>query len=99
MDNVFVIALIFAHFGVPAAYQHRILFWGILGALLMRGVLIGGGAGLVGWLHLVLFLFGGLLVFCGFQLIVVEYDGFSVQNHGVPLARRLNPVGAALYCP
>src|SRR5260221_5057373 len=69
MDNVFVIALIFAYFGVPAAYQHRILFWGILGALLMRGVLIGGGVALIAWLHWVLYLLGGLLVLSGLKMM------------------------------
>src|SRR5438552_107522 len=68
MDNVFVIALIFTHFGVPSAYQHRVLFWGILGALLMRGALIGGGVALIAWLHWVLYLLGGLLVFSGFKM-------------------------------
>jgi tellurite resistance protein TerC len=95
MDNVFVIALIFAHFGVPAAYQHRILFWGILGALLMRGVLIGGGVALIAWLHWVLYLLGGLLVLSGFKMMVVEHEVDPAKNRVVRLARRLYPVAPA----
>ncbi len=95
MDNVFVIALIFAHFGVPAAYQHRILFWGILGALVMRGVLIGGGVALIAWLHWVLYLLGGLLVLSGFKMMVVEHEVDPAKNRVVRLARRLYPVAPA----
>jgi len=95
MDNVFVIALIFAHFGVPAAYQHRILFWGILGALLMRGALIGGGVALIAWLHWVLYLLGGLLIFSGFKMMVVEHEVDPAKNRVVRLARRLYPVAPA----
>jgi tellurite resistance protein TerC len=95
MDNVFVIALIFAHFGVPAAYQHRILFWGILGALLMRGVLIGGGVALIAWLHWVLYLLGGLLVLSGFKMMVMEHEVDPAKNRVVRLARRLYPVAPA----
>src|SRR5262249_39245155 len=58
VDNVFVIALIFSYFGVPARYQHRVLFWGIVGALAMRAVMVLVGALLVGRFHWVLYLFG-----------------------------------------
>jgi len=92
MDNVFVIALIFAHFGVPSAYQHRLLFWGILGALLMRGALIGGGVALIAWLHWIFYLLGGLLVFSGFKMMVVEHEVDPAKNRVVRLARRLYPV-------
>jgi tellurite resistance protein TerC len=62
VDNVFVIAMIFAALGVPAIYQHRVLFWGILGALVMRGVMIGVGAQLVARYHWILYLFGVFLI-------------------------------------
>ena len=62
MDNVFVIALIFAHLRVPLKYQHRVLFWGILGALGMRGAMIAGGAALVSRYHWVMYLFGVFLI-------------------------------------
>ena len=54
MDNVFVIAMLFAYFQIPRQYQHRVLFWGIVGALVMRGLMIGAGVALVAWLHWVL---------------------------------------------
>src|SRR5215471_13243863 len=55
MDNVFVIALIFGYFRVPSELQHRVLFWGILGALIMRGLMIGVGAALITWLNWILY--------------------------------------------
>src|SRR5512137_594968 len=63
MDNVFVIALIFSYFRVPPQYQHRVLFWGILGALIMRGVMIWAGAALIERFQWTLYLFGLFLVF------------------------------------
>ena len=58
MDNVFVIALIFGYFRIPSELQHRVLFWGILGALIMRGLMIGAGVALITWLHWLLWVFG-----------------------------------------
>jgi tellurite resistance protein TerC len=69
MDNVFVIALIFEHLKVPLIYQHRVLFWGILGALFMRGTMIGVGAAFVARYHWVLLLFGAFLVFTGIRML------------------------------
>ena len=69
MDNVFVIALIFEHLRVPLMYQHRVLFWGILGALGMRGAMIGVGAQLVARYHIVLYLFGAFLVFTAVRML------------------------------
>ena len=69
MDNVFVIALIFEHLRVPLIYQHRVLFWGILGALAMRGAMIGVGAQLVARYHWVLYLFGAFLVFTAIKML------------------------------
>ena len=69
MDNVFVIALIFAYFRVPSHYQHRVLFWGILGALLMRGVMIWLGVTLVERFHFVLYIFGAFLVLTGLRML------------------------------
>ncbi len=69
MDNVFVIALIFQHLKVPAVYQHRVLFWGILGALGMRGLMIGIGAQLVARYHWVLYLFGAFLVITALRML------------------------------
>ncbi len=70
MDNVFVIALIFQHLRIPTHLQHRVLFWGILGALAMRGAMIGVGAALVAQYHWVLYLFGAFLVYTGIRMLV-----------------------------
>ncbi|HEX4932699.1 MAG TPA: TerC family protein [Gemmatimonadaceae bacterium] len=70
MDNVFVIALIFEHLKVPLMYQHRVLFWGILGALVMRGTMIAVGAQLVARYHWILYLFGAFLVFTGVKMLL-----------------------------
>jgi tellurite resistance protein TerC len=69
MDNVFVIALIMTHLRIPLALQHRVLFWGILGALLMRGAMIGVGAALVARYEWVLYLFGAFLVYTGVRML------------------------------
>ena len=93
MDNVFVIALIFGYFQVRLEYQHRVLFWGILGALIMRGVMIGVGAALVAKFHWILYFFGGFLVITGFKMIFADDEGVHPEhNPVVRLARRFFPV-------
>ncbi|MFN8640063.1 MAG: TerC family protein [Dehalococcoidia bacterium] len=69
VDNVFVFLLLFSTFGVPVAYQHRVLFWGILGALVMRGALILVGAVLLERFHAVIYVFGGLLIVTGLRFL------------------------------
>ncbi len=96
MDNVFVIALIFAYFRVPLAQQHRVLFWGILGALIMRGVMIGAGSVLIQQFHWLLYVMGAFLVYTGIKMLFVEDDGVHPeQNLFIKLARRLFPVTGA----
>src|SRR5579864_1940799 len=68
VDNIFVFVLLFTSFGVPAAYQHRVLFWGVLGALIMRGVLIGLGVVLLETFHWIIYLFGAFLIFTGLRM-------------------------------
>ena len=68
IDNVYVIALIFTYLAIPPQYQHRVLFWGVVGALVMRAVMIGVGATLVNELSWVLYLFGAFLVFTGVKM-------------------------------
>jgi tellurite resistance protein TerC len=70
VDNIFVFVLIFSHFAVPAQYQHRVLFWGILGALVMRAVLILVGAAVIQSFHWVIYLFGAFLVFTGIKMLM-----------------------------
>ncbi|MGH7653264.1 MAG: TerC/Alx family metal homeostasis membrane protein [Gemmatimonadaceae bacterium] len=72
MDNVFVIALIFEHLRIPLAQQHRVLFWGVLGALAMRGMMIGGGAMLVARYHWVLYLMGAFLVYTAARMLLAK---------------------------
>ncbi|MGQ0813894.1 MAG: TerC family protein [Gemmatimonadota bacterium] len=68
VDNIFVFVLIFSYFRVPKEYQHRVLFWGILGALLMRGFMIAAGAALIKEFHWVIYIFGAFLIFAGLRM-------------------------------
>ena len=92
MDNVFVIVLIFAYFRVPSQYQHRILYWGILGALIMRGLMIGLGVALISWLDWILYIFGAFLLYSGVKMMFVQTEVHPDKNRVVRLIRRLYPV-------
>ena len=93
MDNVFVIALIFAYFRVPLEYQHRVLFWGVLGALLMRGLMIWIGAELITRFTWMLYVFGGFLIITGVRMVFTDQEGVNPdKNPVVRTARRLFPV-------
>jgi tellurite resistance protein TerC len=93
VDNIFIFVLLFSAFTVPAAYQHRVLFWGVLGALVMRGALIGLGTALIEAFHWMLYLFGAFLVVTGIRLAVHrKQDVHPDKNPVVRLARRLFPV-------
>jgi len=92
MDNVFVIALIFTYFRVPAEYQHRVLFWGILGALLMRGSMIVVGVALIDWLDWILYVFGAFIVYTGVKMFFVDNDVDPEKNKIIRLARKFFPV-------
>jgi tellurite resistance protein TerC len=96
MDNIFVIALIFRYFMVPAIHQHRVLFWGILGALVLRGVMIWVGAELIHAFHWIEYVFGAFLVFTGLKMLKAgdaEID--PERNPLVRLARKLVRVSPA----
>jgi tellurite resistance protein TerC len=92
MDNVFVIALIFAHFRVPPQYQHRLLFWGILGALVMRGLMIGVGAALISRFDWLLYAFGCLLLYTGAKMLFAKNQSDPEKTIVVRIARRLLPI-------
>jgi tellurite resistance protein TerC len=92
MDNVFVIALIFAYFQIPAQHQHRVLFWGILGALVMRAAMILIGIALIDWIHWFLYAFGVLLIYSGFRMMCAEPTVEPEKNMVIRLARKLYPV-------
>ncbi len=93
VDNIFVIAMIFSFFAVPAIYQHRVLFWGILGALAMRSVMIGVGAKLVAEFHWILYFFAALLILTAVKMLFLQTDHADPgKNFIVRLTRRLFPV-------
>jgi tellurite resistance protein TerC len=93
MDNVFVIALIFGYFRIPLAYQHRVLFWGILGALAMRGIMIGVGAALVRQFEWTLMIFGAFLVYSGIKMLFAKEEGVEPEKNVVMrLARKWLPI-------
>jgi tellurite resistance protein TerC len=87
VDNLFVFLVIFNYFVVPEEHQHRVLFWGVLGALLMRGIFIVAGVGLISRFHWVLYIFGGLLILSGIRFLVIgEHKVDPGKN---PLVRAL----------
>ncbi|NAZ37722.1 TerC family protein [Rubellimicrobium sp. CFH 75288] len=83
MDNVFVIALIFSYFAIPRLYQHRVLFWGILGVIVLRGTMIGLGATIVAQYHWVLYLFAVFLVFTGIKMLFSGDEEMDVSQNPV----------------
>lgn len=89
VDNIFVIAMLFGFFAVPNKYQHRVLFWGILGALIMRGIMIGIGAEMIARYHWILYVFGAFLIITAFKMLLLE-TGHSdpSKNVVVRLVRR-----------
>src|SRR5688572_24395216 len=93
VDNIFVIALIFSYFAVPAVHQHRVLFWGILGALVMRAAFILAGAALLEAFHWIIYVFGGFLIITGLKMSLVRDTEIHPENNPVlRLVRRLVPV-------
>jgi tellurite resistance protein TerC len=93
VDNIFVFVLIFTFFAVPAAYQHRVLFWGIIGALIMRGTLIAVGAALLKEFHWIIYVFGAFLVFTGLRMALHRNEKMHPeQNPFVKLLRRVMPI-------
>jgi tellurite resistance protein TerC len=84
MDNIFVIAMIFSYFAIPRQYQHRVLLYGILGVIVLRGIMIAGGAMIVENFHWVLYLFAAFLVFTGIKMLVSsDHDESDVGNNAV----------------
>jgi len=93
VDNIFVIAMIFAFFAVPAIYQHRVLFWGIVGALLMRGAMIAVGAQLIQRFTWIIYLFGAFLILTGVKMLLLKAGGNDPnKNIVIRLTRRLIPI-------
>ena len=95
VDNIFVIVMIFAYFGVPPQFQHRVLFWGIVGALIMRGIFIALGALLLERFHWIIYIFGGLLIITGIKMAIRHDESFDAEKNPVyKLARRSLPFTA-----
>jgi tellurite resistance protein TerC len=93
VDNLFIFLVIFNYFAVPDKHQHRVLFWGVLGALIMRGIFIGAGVGLISRFHWVLYIFGGLLIVSGIRFLVLgEHKVDPGKSPLVKLLRRFLPV-------
>jgi tellurite resistance protein TerC len=93
VDNIFVFVLIFSYFAVPTMYQHRVLFWGIIGALVMRGILIAIGATLLKEFHWIIYVFGAFLIFTGIRMAMhQETEVHPEKNLLVRMFRRLIPV-------
>jgi tellurite resistance protein TerC len=94
VDNLFVFALVFAYFKVPAAYQHRVLFYGVLGALAMRAVLLGAGVQLLSTFHWLIYVFGAFLVYTAVKLLrdQGEVDADPGRSLAVRALRKVMPV-------
>jgi len=83
LDNIFVIALIFGFFAIPREYQHRVLFWGILGVIVLRGIMIGLGATIVDQYHWVLYIFAAFLILTGIKMLFVADKEHKIEENGL----------------
>ncbi len=93
MDNVFVFAVLFSYFGVPAAYQHRLLFWGVLGAIVFRAIFILAGTALLESFSFVIYIFGALLLFTAWRMVTAGTEHVDPSaNPVLRLLRRVIPV-------
>src|ERR1035437_2760811 len=98
VDNIFIFILIFSYFAVNSKYQHKILFWGILGALIMRGLFIFTGVTLINRFHWIVIIFGGFLVFTGIRMLFQkEPEVDPEKNAVVKFFRRFLPVTKTLH--
>ncbi|HBC78152.1 MAG TPA: hypothetical protein DEO60_14945 [Bacteroidales bacterium] len=99
IDNIFVFILIFSYFAVKPQYQHKILFWGILGALIMRGIFIFAGVALINRFHWIVIIFGGFLVFSGIKMLFQKADAEvePEKNALVRMFRKFLPVTDSLH--
>jgi len=92
LDNILVMAVIFTYFRVPLEWQHRLLFWGIIGALVMRGAMIAAGVALINRFNWILYLFGAFLVLAGIKMLVEKKQVDPEKNIVLRIARRIFPV-------
>ncbi len=100
VDNIFVFGLIFSYFRVPPRYEHRVLIWGILGALVMRAIMIGLGVALVSRFHFVLYIFGAFLVITGLRMLLGKSGTIDLEHNFIlRQIRRLLPVTGDYHGP
>lgn len=99
VDNIFVFVLIFTSFKIPASYQHRVLFWGIIGALVMRVIFIFAGVALLEKFHWMIYLFGGILVFTGYKMLArnKEREMEVAKNPVINFFKKFIPVTIELH--
>jgi tellurite resistance protein TerC len=98
VDNIFVFVLIFTYFAVPRAYQHRVLFWGILGALVMRGAMIAAGAALIERFGWVVWIFGAFLIFTGIRMAFHKHQEINPEHNPlIKLVRRFVPTSSEYH--
>lgn len=97
LDNIFVMAMLFAYFKIPGKYQHEVLFWGILGALVFRGIMIILGAALVNRFSWIMYVFGVLLLVSALKMLFGKDDEFDAdKNFFIRMIRKLYPVSSEL---
>lgn len=99
MDNIFIIAMIFSYFAIPRHYQHRVLLWGILGVIVLRGIMIAGGAALVENFNWILYIFAAFLVFTGIRMLFAsDHDESNIGDNAIlKFLRRVLPVSDRLH--
>ena len=97
VDNIFVFVVIFTAFGIPAAYQHRVLFWGVLGALVMRAAFIAAGGAMLARFHWTMYVFGGVLALTGLKLLFQRQEAAPGENKLVQWVRRWIPATQELH--
>ncbi|MBK6911998.1 MAG: TerC family protein [bacterium] len=98
VDNMFVFILIFQYFKVPPKYQHRVLFWGILGAMILRGLMIALGAALIAAFDWVLYVFGAFLIYTGIRMAMQDEQGVDPdKNPLVTLTKKIFPITSQFY--
>ncbi len=97
LDNIFVMAMLFTYFKIPGKYQHEVLFWGIIGALIFRGIMIVLGAALVNRFAWIMYVFGALLVVSAFKMLFGKDDDFDADKSTVvKILRKFYPVSSTL---
>src|ERR1035437_6384417 len=98
VDNIFVFILIFSYFAVNDQYQHKILFWGILGALIMRGIFIFAGVALINRFHWIVIIFGSFLIYTGIRMLFQQESEVDPEKNSVEkFYRRVLPVSKSLH--